>query len=138
MRLILAVFLMILPLGASAQVRDSVFTDYAEYDAFVDKSIMTRDFVALVLQLGGRDEYTPEQLAATKDQLGRAFPVDFTDATVFRRIDLGGGFSQEARAYWTANGRYAFYFAFLHQRDDGLIVMNFNLNSNPQAIMDNF
>ena len=86
-----------LPAAVSAQQRDSVFASYEAYAAFVDRHIMQRDFIPLIQVLGGRDEYTPEQLRGVNTQLLHAFPRDFTDVAVFRETDLGNGFRQEAR-----------------------------------------
>lgn len=122
--------------NADAQT-DSIFPDYETYAAFVDKHIMLRDFVPLIIQLGGRDEYTPEQLTANNENLRRVWSKDFDNATVFKREDLGGGISQEGRMYWTETG-YAFFYALLHQRDDSLVVINFHLNSSSKKIMERF
>lgn len=130
-------FLLLFPTATLAQERDSVFSDYATYARFVDQMIMTRDFKTLVLHLGGRDEYTPEQLDSTNHQLLRAFPFDFRNAAVFRKTDLGGGMVQEGRVYWTGDS-YAYYYAILHQRADSIIVLSFNLNSSIGTIMDKF
>jgi hypothetical protein len=133
----LIAILLLLPATTLAQDRDSVFSDYASYARFVDQMIMTRNFEPLVLQLGGRDEYTPEQLASTNHQLLRAFPYDFKNAAVFRQTDLGGGMIQEGRVYWIGDS-YAYYYAILHQRTDSIIVLSFNLNSSIGTIMDKF
>lgn len=122
---------------ADAQT-DSVFPDYEAYAAFVDKQIMTRDFIPLILQLGGRDEYTPEQLASNNENLRRVWRKNFDSATVFKREDLGGGLSQEGRMYWTDTGGYAFFYALLHQRDDRLVVISFLLNSSSKTILERF
>lgn len=123
--------------AAMAQVRDSVFASYDDYARFVDEKIMTRDFVPLVQVLGGRDEYTAEQLAGVNAQLLNAMPVDFTSVTVFRETDLGGGVRQEARMYWTGE-LYAFYYAILHDRGDEIVVVNFTLNTSVTEIMSRF
>ena len=123
--------------GASAQGRDSVFADYPAYAAFVDNHIMRRSFTDLILQLGGRDEYTKEQLDANQRQMRGVWPQDFESVTVFNRQDLGGGVSQEGRMYWNG-AAYAFFYAILHQREGELVVVNFALNSNIVPIMERF
>ncbi len=65
------------------------------------------------------------------------FPKDFEHTTVFKRVDLGGNIKQEARAFWVGEN-YVFFYAILHQREDGLVVINFNLNSNVEKIMSKF
>ncbi len=133
----LAVLAASIATAARAQQRDGVFADYGAYAAFVDQRIMSRDFIPLIKSLGGRDEYTEEQLTAVNAQLLNAFPVDFENVTVFRRQDLGNGVSQEARLYWTGEN-YAFYYAILHQREGELVVLNFKLNSSVEPIMKSF
>lgn len=123
--------------GAMAQVRDSVFASYEDYARFVDEKIMTRDFIPMIQVLGGRDEYTAEQLAGLNAQLMSALPVDFTGVTVFRENDLGGGVRQEGRMYWTGEV-YAFYYAVLHDRGDEVVVVNFTLNTSITEIMSRF
>ncbi len=130
-------FSMCLMAPAAHAQQDSFFQSYDDYAAFVDKSFFTRDFVPLILRLGGRDEYTPEQLAKNNADLNRAWPRPFEQVTVFRREDLGGGFSQEARAYWTG-AQYAYFYALLHQRDDAFVVISFRLNTSSKAIMERF
>ncbi|MCB1332307.1 MAG: hypothetical protein KDK26_01295 [Roseivivax sp.] len=136
MRFFVFIFLMLAG-AVQAQVRDSVFATYDDYAAFVDKRIQTRDFIELVQVLGGRDEYTPEQLRSVDMQLKAAFPVDLQNASVFRKEDLGGGVVQEARIYWTGEV-YAFFYAILHMRGDDLVVINFTLNSSINEIMAKF
>lgn len=120
-----------------AQERDSVFVDYDAYADFVDSHIMTRDFIPLIQTLGGRDEYTIEQLQGIRNQLLGAWPNDFTGKSVFRQEDLGGGIRQEGRVYWTGE-YYAYYYAVLHERDDELVVINFYLNTSITEIMARF
>ncbi|HHI69434.1 MAG TPA: hypothetical protein ENJ91_00415 [Rhodobacteraceae bacterium] len=137
MRLIVLLFTLILPAAAFAQMRDSVFADYESYSKFVDEKIMSRDFKPLINALGGGDEYSAEQMEEVITKLKTAFPQDFTNSTIFRQVDLGGDFRQEARAYWVGDN-YAFYYAALHQRGDELVVITFNLNNSFAAIMSKF
>lgn len=108
-------------------LRDSQFSSYDDYAAYVDHMVMTRQFATLVQTLGGQGRFTPEQLAATEAQLKGAYPQDFTGRAVVKSVDLGGGFRQEMRAYWEGP-RYAWYYALVHQRDDRLMVLRFFFN----------
>ena len=137
MRHLLACLFLIAPFTAAAQERDSVFSSYSAYADFVDKKIMSREFVPLVLSLGGRDEYTPEQLNGVNTQLMAAFPVAFRNKTVFHETDLGGGMRQEARAYWSGE-HYAYFYALLHERGNDIVVLNFLLNSSLSAVTEKF
>ena len=137
-RLLLAFFVFAaIAARAPAQDDDSFFADYGAYSAYVDKMITTRQFRPFIEKMGGRDEYKPEELAKIDSQLQRLFPGNFTARTVFRELDLGGGIRQEARAFWGA-GRYLFFYAILHQRDDALVVLNFSLNTKIEQVMGQF
>jgi len=131
------VFTCLAALPLHAQEKDSVFGDYAAYSAYVDRHIMTRKFSDLILRLGGRDEYTKEEIAGLQRQLEGVWPGDFLQSTVFNRRDLGGGVSQEARMYWTRSS-YGYFYALLHQRENDLVVINFALNSDSTPIMNRF
>lgn len=134
-RLIACLFLA-MPLPALAQ--DSVFSNYDDYMRFVDSHIMARDFIPLVLRLGGRDEYTDEQLNAANVQLMSAMPRDFSNSAVLKRVKLSNGFSQEARVYWNDQLGYTYFYALLHDQPDGLVVLRFTLNTNIDAIFSKF
>jgi len=137
MRIFLVILALILPAAANAQMRDSVFENYEAYSTFVDEKVISRDFKPFILALGGRDEYSPEQLEKVNGQLLNVFTKNFTGNTIFHRVDLGGGFSQEGRAYWIGEN-YAYYYAILHDRGDDLVVINFSLNSDISTIMAKF
>ena len=131
----IAAFLLLTP-AAQAQ-EDSVFRDYADYAAFVDEKIKTRDFGGLILRLGGRDEYTPEALTQNHAKLREVWPSDFNDVTVFRREDLGGGVLQEGRMYWTGK-QYAYFYGLLHEQGDALVVISFHLNTSSRKVLERF
>lgn len=139
MRIFICLLFLLLPLTASAQQRDSFFDSYDDYSRFVDSRIMTREYVELIQVLGGRDEYTPEQLNGINQRFLNIFPSDFTSRAVMRKVDLGEGFHQEMRAYWGGgNTGYNYFYVLLHSRDDGLVVLNFSLNSDVSKIMAHF
>ena len=144
---ILTVFLFaLLPIGATAQQadqqasqqRDSFFEDYQDYARFVDSHIMNRDFIELIQVLGGRDEYTIEQLQGINQRFVTLFPKDFLSRAVVRKTDLGDGFSQEMRVYWGNNDGYNYFYALLHAREDGLVVLTFTMNSNVSEVLSEF
>ena len=135
--LIFAVTCLALPVAVSAQENDSSFDSYAQYNAYVDRMITTRDWAEFVKRMGGRDEYTEEELAKISSDFNGLYPRAFTSVALFREVDLGGGIRQEARAYW-GGGRYLFFYAILHDRNDGLIVLNFAINTKVERIMAKF
>lgn len=125
------------PAPVQAQEADSIFADYAAYARFVDEHVMSRDFIPLIQVLGGRDEYTIEQMKGINGQLLGAWPRDFENVAVFNETDLGGGIRQEGRVYWTGHS-YAYYYAILHAREGKVMVLNFYLNTSITEIMDRF
>lgn len=116
---------------------DSTFASYDEYSAFVDDKIKSRDFAPLILRLGGGNEYPPEEMAENNKKLLEAWPIDFTNSTIFRHEDFGGGVMQEGRLYWTGT-KYAFFHALLHQHEGKLTVVSFYLNNKSKPVMERF
>lgn len=116
---------------------DAEFKDYATYETFVQTQIINRNFAELIVGLGGGDEYFPAELAEKDIQLKKVWQRTFTNDTIFRREDFGGGISQEGRAFWTGR-QYLFYHALLHQRDDKLVVLNFYINNSARKVMERF
>ncbi|MGX9354057.1 hypothetical protein ACS3SW_02515 [Roseobacteraceae bacterium S113] len=133
MRFLMTCALCFAPLVAWAQ--DSVFRDYQDYARFVDRHVMERDFVTLIQRLGGRDEYTKEELSGIQRQFQGIYSGDFEKMAVLKEVDLGGGFSTEMRSYWGAYG-YVWFGAMLHDTGRELVVINFRLNSNPGPVME--
>lgn len=138
MRAILVLVFALLPLATVAQERDSHFAGYADYAEFVDRHIAARDFVELIQVLGGRDEYTIEQLQGLNTQFRSIYPTDFTARAVTRETALGEGFRQEMRVYWTEAGGYLYFYALLHDRPDALVVLTFTLNSDVSKVLAEF
>ncbi|MFC6584146.1 hypothetical protein [Sulfitobacter aestuariivivens] len=101
MRLLGPLIAMLCMFSTPALAQDeSIFADYDAYDAFVNERIMAREFVPLLLRLGGRNEYTDEEIEENQAQMRQIWPVDFKRVTVFREVDLGGGVRQEGRLFW--------------------------------------
>lgn len=124
--------------ATSAMAGNKIFKDYNDYRSFADPLILERNFVPLVKALGGEDEYTDEQLDRLEMQLLVALPKNFSDVAVVKRVELEEGFSQEMRAYWNSNNSYVFYYSFLQQRKDGLIVLKFKINISSEQIFSQF
>ena len=89
MRILIIFLVTLLPIGATAQQaaqqRDSFFEDYQDYARFVDSHIMNREFIELIQVLGGRDEYTIEQLQGINQRFVNLFPKDFLSRAVVRK-----------------------------------------------------
>ncbi|MEW2913596.1 hypothetical protein [Leisingera sp. JC11] len=118
-----------------ALAQDSIFKSYDAYERFVDTVIKERDFKQLITRLGGRDEYTPEQLQSAQQQLLAIYPRDFTGSGVAVRQELMNGFRKEVRVYWNEEVlNYCYYYAFLHDRGDSIVVLKFDLNTNSDVV----
>ncbi|MFY0311143.1 hypothetical protein ACFMBG_14725 [Leisingera sp. D0M16] len=128
-----AAFFALLPMASLAQ--DSVFNSYGSYERFVETVVKGRDFKQLITRLGGRDEYTPEQLESVQRQLLTIYPRDFTGGAVAVRQELMNGFSKEVRVFWNEDAlNYCFYYALIHDRGDGIVVLKFDLNTNSDVV----
>lgn len=138
MRLVVLFLIALFPLSAAAQDRDSHFADYGAYSDFVDRHIGTRNFIELIQVLGGRDEYTIEQLQGLQSRFLSIYPSDFSGRAVARETELGQGFRQEMRIYWSAGSGYLYFYAMLHDRSDAMVVLSFTLNSDVSKVMAEF
>lgn len=121
-------------LPAGAQERTSVFEDYAAFDAFVTETIRKRAFGALFQRIGGGDRLSLADVQKITEQSRQSFPQDFENSEVFLSQDLGKGFTQEARAFWTGE-TYAFAYVLLHDREDGIVVVNFSIHASPAPVL---
>lgn len=115
----------------------SVFADFDSYESFVIDRISDRDFVDLVIGLGGGDEYTPGQLAAVDADLRRAFRRDFENHALMKAVKMEEGFREEARAFWTGQ-QYGYFYALLHDRGEDFVVLRFELNTSVSYILGQF
>ncbi|WP_270730322.1 hypothetical protein [Shimia sp. Alg240-R146] len=125
-------------LGATmASAQDGVFESYADYEAFVNSHMMSREFATATMRLGGRDEITPEKMASIEQQLLGIFQRDFTNKTVFKTVMLDGGVRQEGRMYWQGTS-YLFLYALLHEHETGLAVLEFHYSTKAGKITGKF
>lgn len=124
--------------SAAAQSADSEFASYEAYASYVDQQLTQRNFIPFIQKMGGRDEYTIEQLKGVNRQLTSIFPANFTSRTLFLEEDLGGDIRREARAYWSERAGYLFFYAILHERRDKVVVLNFAVNTKLEKILAKF
>lgn len=134
-RILSAVLLCISALPAAA---DEVFPTYEDYESFVDTKMKNREFSNVISRLGGADEYTPEQMQVLQGQLRDLVPYYLTNADLVKRVELSNGYSQEMRAYWNEKNSYLFFYALIHEREDGVLVLQFNLNTSSDPIFTKF
>ncbi len=136
MRYLLVSFYMII--SACAAYADEAFQTYSDFEQYVDKRIKNREFSTVISRLGGADEYTKQQLQMIQNQLRDVVPFYLTDVAIVKRIELENGFSQEMRAYWNKDNSYLFLYAFLQERNDGVIVLQFSMNTSPEPVLQMF
>ncbi|WP_170344268.1 hypothetical protein [Ruegeria atlantica] len=117
---------------------DEVFPTYADYETFVDTKMKNREFSNVINRLGGADEYTPQQMEILQGQLRDLVPYYLSHTEVAKRVELQNGFAQEMRVYWNDKNSYVFVYTVLHEREDGLVVLSFSLNTNATPILEKF
>lgn len=133
-RILLAALACVVAVPLHAQEQDSVFNSYDELRSFIDTRLMGRDFVPVIQTLGGRDEYTTEQLAGINSQFLGIYPRALENAAVVMRDDGLNGFRREVITYWTGVS-YLWFYLFLHETSDRIVVVNFSMNSNAEPIL---
>ena len=134
-RLIAAATLFLFSSLLPALSQDSIFKNRAEMQGFVWEMMKTRNFEGLVVRLGGRDEYTKEQLAGIQQQFARIYPREFTDAKQVMDLKMENGFRREVVAFWVGTS-YAWLYIFSHDTGENYVVVNFRLNSAPNPIFE--
>lgn len=122
---LLPAFLLV-PQLSTAQSSQALFDNYLELRARLDTLMKNRD-IAEVMPLFG-DASTPEDLEALEQRVREIYPQDFENVALIRRQDLEHGFRQELIAYWVGTA-YIYVHLLLHQREDAIIALNFNFNS---------
>lgn len=138
MRLLFALLFFVLPMSAFAQQRDFIFDNYAAYQNFVDTKVASKDFGTMIATLGGRREYTEDQLVNLDRQFKNIYKNEFVGGAVTKSIDLGNGFRQEMRVYWDSGLGYLYYYAMLHDRGNVLVVLHFSMNTDVEKVLSKF
>ncbi len=111
---------------AQAQTRLGHFADAREFWGFVDQAMRDRDFIRLIVRLGGPEDLGPSQLMDVAMQWRGEFPVDYANSAPVAARDMQGGFSIQVHAYWSGDD-YAYVRAVLHRRDDGVAVITYQV-----------
>lgn len=126
--------LCLLSVPLKAQEQDSVFSSYSALYSYVDTHMARRDFIPLIQRLGGRDEYTVEQLNGVQNQFNSIYRQNFQHRGQVRVRNLENGFKEEVVAYWTGTA-YIWLYMFTHQRADTVLVVSFTINSSAEPVM---
>ena len=123
------------PAPARAQTRLGHFTDAQDFWSFVDQTMRDRDFIRLIVRLGGPEDLGPSQLMDVAMQWRATFPVDYANAAPVAVRELQGGFSIQVRAYWSGDD-YAYVRAVLHRREDGVAVIGYQVTGSFELAAD--
>lgn len=134
-RCLFVVLLAVAPHLAAAQSSQAVFDNYLELRARLDTLMKNRD-IAEVMPLFG-DTSEAADLEALEQRVRGIYPQDFENVALIRRHDLDHGFRQELIAYWVGTA-YIYVYMLLHQRDDAIIALGFNFNSEFHDLNDKF
>lgn len=120
---------------ALAQSPQAVFDNYLELRARLDTLMKNRDIAEVMPVFGDTSEAA--DLEALEQRVRGIFPQDFENVALIRRNDLDHGFRQELIAYWVGTA-YIYVYILLHQRDDGIVALAFNFNSEFHDLNDKF
>jgi len=123
------------PQAARAQDRPGHFADTQAFWSFVDQRMQDRNFIQLLVRLGGPEVLGPAQLMDISVQWRTRFPVDYTDMAPVAERQLGGGFSIQVHAYWRGDD-YAYVRATLHRRQDGVAVIGYTVTRSFEVAAD--
>lgn len=134
-RCLLAALLANAPHLATAQSAQAVFDNYLELRARLDTLMMNRDIAEVMPVFGDTSEAA--DLEALEQRVRGIYPQDFETVALIRRNDLDHGFRQELIAYWVGTA-YIYVYMLLHQRDDGIVALAFNFNSEFHDLNDKF
>lgn len=77
-----------------AQQQDSFIDSPEALYEFVDENTKSRNFPELISVLGGRDEYTVEELTALDKQFRAIYPRNFDNRALVKSRKLMSGFSE--------------------------------------------
>ncbi|WP_323764660.1 hypothetical protein [Marinovum sp.] len=135
LRHLILCFVLLLPLPATAQDARAMFDNYLALRARLDTLVMNRDIAEVMPAFG--DETDPAELEALELRVREIYPRDFENVALIRRQDMEHGFRQELIAYWV-DTQYIYIHMLLHDRDDGLMALGFNFNSDFGALHDKF
>lgn len=138
MRILPGLIALLLPAILWAGGAVTTFPDYAAYAAFMDRHIAQRDVAGLLAGVGAGEAIPEQDLDALQARIDEAFPETLGHVTVSRKTDLGGGLHQELRVYWSDNDDYLFVYALYHSRADGMVVLQFEFDSDPATVMAAF
>lgn len=122
----LAVLLALLPLPAVAQNTEAFYDNYLALRARLDTLVKNRDIAEVMPAFG--DQSNPDELEALELRVREIYPRDFENVALIRRQDMDHGFRQELIAFWVG-GQYMYVYMLLHDRDDGIMALGFNFNS---------
>ncbi|WP_136443498.1 hypothetical protein [Pacificoceanicola onchidii] len=111
-----------------AQEQQPVFDSYEDMRRVMDQLIVTRQVQELMVRFGGGDEMTVAQLNDLDATVERLYPNNFENVAVMRRLQHGGGFTQELLVYWTGLN-YLYVYVFYHDRGGEVVSINFRFNS---------
>ncbi|MCJ7872070.1 hypothetical protein [Phaeobacter sp. J2-8] len=124
-RFLVCILLAMTPIPVLAKSSTAFFDSYLALRARLDPLMKNRDIAEVMRAFGDASEESA--LEDLERRVRNIFPRDFQEVALIRRQDMDHGFRQELIAYWDGVS-YIYVYLVIHQRDDGLVtvVMNFN------------
>ncbi|SPF81288.1 hypothetical protein [Pseudoprimorskyibacter insulae] len=125
-RILIAAAVALLPVASFAQ--DAVFDSYdALYKRMVDLT-SSRNIAKLMIEFGGSDEMTQQQLDSLEARVRQIYPNDFQTVQRVRVQEFENGWRQEMFAFYTGVD-YLYTYLLIHDRGDRVAAVNFKFNS---------
>lgn len=132
---VFAILLTALP--ATAQDQASIFKNYDDMRARLDRMMLSRDIADVMLAFGASDEMTQEELDDLETRVRSIFSSDFDHVDVLKRDDMGNGWARELYAYWGDSG-YLYATVLMHKRPEVLVAIEFKFNTDIDDLIGAF
>lgn len=136
-RFYMAIFIAFFAMPALAQSGDGVFRNYEDLKQTMDQHIQAREIKAVMLKFGGADEMTVQQLDNLEARVRQIYPTNLENSATILIKTLDNGFRQELHAYWTGLD-YMYTYLLIHDRDNAVVSINFQFNSDFHKMIANF
>ncbi|WP_434287396.1 hypothetical protein [Celeribacter sp. SCSIO 80788] len=129
------------PLTGSAQSKFNadypIFESTAEVDKIIVDLTSTLKIDQLLVTVSGDQSVTAQNRAIVQQQLSALFPRKIKNHAVLIERESGEGFREKIDVFW-ADKQYLFTQTITHERDDGVIVMEFIVNTSLSQIKPYF
>jgi hypothetical protein len=121
--------------GAFAQ--QGIFNSYAELRETLDASMMSGEVDRALVDFGGGDEYTKEQLRGLRSRYQSVYPQPMMQKAIMRKEVYLNGFRRELIVYWRGS-KYVYVDLFIQDTGKQVIAIMFRYNSDYDELAVNY